>query len=410
MLVCDVQQVPYRSWNRIRNVGDSITPHLIELACGCPSYHSAENERHIIGCGSIMFMANKSSMIWGTGVLGPHVRLPSLEGSQIYALRGKLTANFLRSAGITLPDVPLGDLGIFATEILEKEGWSPGPTRYRAAVIPNHRFLRHPFYQRIASSNEFRLVNVCDDGLLPLKEIASAEVVISQSLHGLIFAEALGKPAVWISAENSVNWNFKYMDWFSTVNNPQREPLSLDCNIDNLIARAERQFSNIDKLSVMRAFPVGSIQTGGPRRLGFRVCREFNPALFFFESPAGDFDFGAGSPEMEAARFLAALEPKIQKMCYEWAERPYIIAILAGKGVVPQPNQFKIILNAMDEMHYLDCVFLVRRSDLDADANSKARVLGCGVVHFESVKCVADTIVLRPMLDGPISNVGVFGI
>ncbi|WP_424606614.1 polysaccharide pyruvyl transferase family protein, partial [Acinetobacter baumannii] len=71
------------------------------------------------------------------------------------------------------------------------------------------------------NSDEFCVIDMMDDSLAPLQRISEAEVVLSQSLHGLIFAAALGKPYLWISGHSSEVWNWKFLDWFSTCENGQ---------------------------------------------------------------------------------------------------------------------------------------------------------------------------------------------
>ena len=51
-----------------------------------------------------------------------------------------------------------------------------------------------------------------------VEAIASCEVVLSQSLHGLIVADALGVPNVWIAPTGDmVGGRFKFDDYFSTL-------------------------------------------------------------------------------------------------------------------------------------------------------------------------------------------------
>ncbi len=111
-----------------------------------------------------------------------------------------------------MPDMSFGDPGIFTDELLQEAGKMPARSGKRIAVVPHHSAIRHPFYQALLHSAEAQVVNICDDFLLPLQQIAEADVVISQSLHGLIFAESFGKPAVWIADKVDKTAVFKYFD------------------------------------------------------------------------------------------------------------------------------------------------------------------------------------------------------
>ena len=48
-----------------------------------------------------------------------------------------------------------------------------------------------------------------------IDSIAGSEFVVSESLHGLIVAEAYGVPSVWVElTEHPDWWSFKYNDFY----------------------------------------------------------------------------------------------------------------------------------------------------------------------------------------------------
>src|SRR5690606_489816 len=83
-----------------------------------------------------------------------------------------------------------------------------------------------------------KMVNMMDNSLDPLLEIARSELVISQSLLGLIFAEALGIPNVWVTRRNDDSWKFKFRDWYSVTHEPNREPMHVEKTLEEMIANA----------------------------------------------------------------------------------------------------------------------------------------------------------------------------
>ena len=56
--------------------------------------------------------------------------------------------HFLRGLGIALPDMPLGDPGIFAKEVCAAIPPQDRAIRYRAAFVPHHGSIAHPLYAK----------------------------------------------------------------------------------------------------------------------------------------------------------------------------------------------------------------------------------------------------------------------
>ena len=48
--------------------------------------------------------------------------------------------------------------------------------------------------------------------------ICSSELIISESLHGLIVAETYGIPSVWVEfIEHPKDWDFKFLDFYESL-------------------------------------------------------------------------------------------------------------------------------------------------------------------------------------------------
>jgi hypothetical protein len=400
--------VGYRSWNRIRNNGDSIAPYLIELATSGTGYYASGTEPHLLAAGSILFMANQNSRIWGCGVMSKNFWLPSLDPGQIMALRGQKSVDDLRTRGVDLGDIALGDPGIFASEILERESAMPRTTRFRAAVIPHHTAFQHPFFDSIRNSEEFCLVDICDDSLLPMQQIAESEIVISQSLHGLIFGESLGKPCVWISKNQSEDWEFKFKDWFTTVLNPLR-PFNMNGNITNALTQSERQSSLIDKAKLLQAFPADLARPSRFPMVGFRDCREYCPVTLFFSGPKELFGGFENPMQDRLDKILDYLAPITSSMFSRWAERPYCICLDSTSRHVPTPKQSERLVAAMDQRFTIDYAFILSNHDLEKEGLT-GRSIGEGVFHFPDLKRSGGTLLLRPWRGSLSTNFTVFAI
>ena len=337
---------------------------------------------HVLGVGSIFFLANKNSYIWGCGVLDPLIEIPPLDMSRIFAVRGTRTRDYLTEQGLSLPDIPLGDPGILVSRL---EAFSSSNTtsgnRYAAAIVPHWASYRAPIFDRYRNSSEVALVDMRDNTLRPLELIEQASCVISQSLHGLIFAEALGKPTAWISQRNDDKWLFKFHDWYTNVRNPPVAPFPARRLNDELFAEAVLREVTLDQRALLDAFPRAADLYGpaGSHR-SFRECRASSP--HFISWPALESLTGPGTCSSSVVREAMALMTAEYR---RWAERPY--TILAAPGWAPPEGMAEKLQSAADGSRDFDALWIIDAGvsngrdrleivkDLDASASGK-RVLG----------------------------------
>ncbi len=187
------------------NFGDDINPSFFEKIHGRPVRFAADRSRpHVLGAGSILEHATPSSIVCGSGFLEPpHAPVTP---SQIVAVRGALTATACGADSSVL----LGDPLVLIDAFVER-------------TTPQHRFGFVPHIKSVARWRGFdtRGHRVIDPAWSPwrvVKDIASCELIFSQSLHGLIVADALGVPNVWVSPTDEMRGgSFKFDDYFSTL-------------------------------------------------------------------------------------------------------------------------------------------------------------------------------------------------
>jgi hypothetical protein len=388
--------IGYRHWNRIRNSGDAITPHILERISGLPARSVSPNAPHILGVGSILFFANKQSHVWGSGILNPSMAVPGVHESTFYALRGKKTQALLRELSVSLPDVPLGDPGIFAHEICNLIPAANRQVKFRAAFVPHHSSINHPLYGAIRASSEFVCVDILNDTLLPLEQILQSEVVISQSLHGLIYAESLGKPSLWISERHDEIWRFKFDDWYSTTIEPQRNADPLGMEVDELVAKARLCGSRIDKGELARSLPLRAARAQSTPFMSFRSCRKCNPSVFFVDSV---FSGRRYVGEELSSIMLEALSKKIFPLVYgffrQWAERSYCLIAPADEQLDLDPMKIAAIARYLDENTAVDFAFVVQR-DAFKDVGAIGADVGSGVALIKESAVAGGAVMLRP--------------
>jgi len=399
--------IPLRNWNKIRNHGDAITSVIIDKLFNGVPIQVSDSTKHLLATGSILFMANRNSVIWGSGVLSPAAYLPPISGEQIKALRGQNSVKLIESKGILCGPVPLGDPGIFASDVLYTTGFKPA-RRFKVAVIPHHDSINHRFFSSLKDEKEVAIINILDDSMRPLEQIAEADVVISQSLHGLIYAESLAKPSLWISATADENWCFKFNDWFSTTQNPQKAPASIDESLSELIKKTELRFSSINKKLLSSAFPSDLAIDQAGHYFGYEDARSVTPILAFFQTEGDMPDLKEHFSVEKTAPLTRRLNALLRSIFSRWAEHVYCIAIETNSKCVPTPLQSSVIAGEMDKRSYVDYAVIVQRVGHLHEGH--VTELEHGVVVYNGSKAFGDSFVLRPSHERLSDNFIVFGV
>ena len=243
------------------NFGDAAGRKIFDFAAAlsglgpCSATRDASLRPIVIGLGSVLHHVaepahggrplhppKSHAVVWGAGSIGfSEHALPKNQDSfaahggrfDIRAVRGPLTLSLLRATGMlqaedqaarNAADVALGDPGLIMPLIYPRcrrqcarSQKSPG-THRRLCVISHKNDAR--YYRAIADGTAPQAVRDAELGGLPLPSfryahltafepmleyILQCPLVVSSSLHGVIFAEAFGVPARWLSPQHPTN-------------------------------------------------------------------------------------------------------------------------------------------------------------------------------------------------------------
>jgi pyruvyltransferase len=195
---------------RVGNFGDLLGPSIVrEVASRAGidiSIPVAGAHSQLMSIGSVMHFARDNAVVWGTGINGKALELaPEVSRLDIRAVRGPLTAERLADQGFDVPQV-YGDPGLLVGELWPRAELAAGRPARAICVVPNLNDL--PLYGGQPNVLDPRTsLQRC------LGVIASSELVVGSSLHGIIVAESLGIPARLITSPSEPD--FKYRDYYA---------------------------------------------------------------------------------------------------------------------------------------------------------------------------------------------------
>lgn len=189
------------------NFGDDINPFFFEAISGKPPrLDVTRNGPHLLGIGSILGQANRFSKVLGSGFIAP-TALFTERPAEIIAVRGEKTAQ-LAQAGT---EVLLGDPLSLADVVFPYDG----APEYELGLVPHISAVAH--MRKICPPN-IKLIDPAGEPRAVVRAIANCRNVMSQSLHGLIVADAYQRPNLWIAPSGEMmGGRFKFDDYFSTL-------------------------------------------------------------------------------------------------------------------------------------------------------------------------------------------------
>jgi hypothetical protein len=201
-----------RTWMK-GNAGDLFTEALLRHRYQGVHIRWAKNHPgRLLVVGSIAHLALPGDVVAGIGVRDDN-HVPSLPRDlEVIGLRGPRTYEVFRQQGIPLEGVRfLYDPGLLLGKLLHTQ--VRAPERNQVVFIPHYR--ERQLVKNLAP-REFRILNVDQDPIELGLQIGQAELVFSSSLHGLIFAHAVGRPAVFVQPMTEEPM-FKYLDYFDSI-------------------------------------------------------------------------------------------------------------------------------------------------------------------------------------------------
>ena len=195
---------------RIGNAGDLYAVDFIEYVYGHPPVHSEQSGPRILTVGSVAHKAHFADVICGIGVKDPATLLKH-QNVSVFGVRGPRTLDVLSGLRWDLSNCRFSyDPGLLAHEI-----YGPWEVRDagRPAWLPHYR-ERQDVRRRVPPNVD--LIDVDGHPRDVVTQIRNASLVVSSSLHGLIFAYAVGTPCAFVRPATKESL-FKYLDFFESI-------------------------------------------------------------------------------------------------------------------------------------------------------------------------------------------------
>lgn len=222
----------YGNWSRRGNglnFGDELAPYLLTTLSRRPVvYASARTPgtEVFLTVGSVLTRAGRDTVVWGSGMLSQD-HPPPARGSKILAVRGPLSFEAVTErVGHEEPNVPFGDPALLLG-LLFPDKIRP---KYKLGVVAH--YVDEKAVSRIVSQKRprgIRQISISTDDVDSfVAAIKSCGVILSSSLHGLIVANALGRPAIWAKFSDRVLGDgFKFRDYGASVGLDLEGPLEI---------------------------------------------------------------------------------------------------------------------------------------------------------------------------------------
>lgn len=208
------------------NFGDEINVFLVERISNKKVKHIIPKyflNQHFLCIGSILEKISKDSIVWGSGFIDENssVKKPK----KIYAVRGPKTRDKFLSNNIECPEI-YGDPAL----LLPRYFTPSFQKKYNIGVIPHYK--DKSLVRNLEVFNDVKIIDIQQiDYLNFIEELSQCEVIISSSLHGLIVSDAYGIDNVWVKfSENVIGNDFKFYDYFASVNRLNEKPCYIDKN------------------------------------------------------------------------------------------------------------------------------------------------------------------------------------
>jgi pyruvyltransferase len=232
------------------NFGDYLSRVVVELMLARSGFTLRDEvsaTRQMLAIGSVLHFARPGAVIWGTGVNRKiKDERNSVSDIDVRAVRGPLTAEFLRGRGIAVPQV-YGDPALLLPFLCQ--GRFAARRELGSVFVPNLNDLA-TLHEH--DTNGLAVISPDQSWNACIQQITGASFVVASSLHGLIIAEAFGIPARYVRLSEREHL-FKYEDYYLGTG---RTIGPIARSVSEAAEMGGAALPNFDPAPLMAAFPL----------------------------------------------------------------------------------------------------------------------------------------------------------
>ncbi|MCL2652241.1 MAG: polysaccharide pyruvyl transferase family protein [Propionibacteriaceae bacterium] len=245
-------------WNGEPNFGDRFMVDLIWRLFGYRSEWVGPESCDMIGAGSILDypvvrLREKEFRVWGSGFIKPDSECP--RAGVYHLVRGPLTRSRLP---LEYKDIPVGDPGLLANVVYEKARRSG-----KIGVVPHYVDKELPIVRAMEEDDRFSVIDVAWSPDVVARRISECSLVLSSSLHGLVFADSYGIPNAHIQLSDRLTGGlYKFTDYYASVGRVYENATISKLFDDSYLDSLKKSYVPVRGLfamqrSLIKSFPYG---------------------------------------------------------------------------------------------------------------------------------------------------------
>ena len=243
--------------SHIRNFGDVVSQDLIFNLFGYNVVRAQIETCNLIATGSIIELAQQSNRndtfySWGSGFIQADSDNENLEPIIFTAVRGKKTLSRIKQ------NVPLGDPGLLINSAYSIKR---NRNNKKVGVVIHYADLKLPITKKFCEDPRFEVITTLDYPENVAKKISHCDLILSSSLHGLVFADSLSIPNIHIKLSNNlIGGSYKFKDYYSGIEKEYRVGDVKKIFDNNYLLQIKQSYQPVPHLTkkqrnLIKAFP-----------------------------------------------------------------------------------------------------------------------------------------------------------
>lgn len=194
------------------NFGDDLNLWLWDFLL--PGFRDVHPDVLLVGVGTVLnpvlLPSGQKKLVVGSGYgYGTPPETGNAAEWDVRAVRGPLTAQKL---GLS-PEMGVTDPAAMITDMPEFQNL---PKIHKKTFIPHWESAEFGMWRSVCEPVGLTYLDPRGEAKSVIRHIAQSELIVAESMHGAILADAFRVPWVAVSTSRSIN-NFKWNDWASSV-------------------------------------------------------------------------------------------------------------------------------------------------------------------------------------------------